>query len=91
MRLPPTATATMSLPNDSDRRLRLLLRRIVAVAALVLGSGAARADLWAYVDETGRSHFASEQVDPRYRLFFRGPSSLDPAPALPPAASPAGS
>ncbi|MBK6806460.1 MAG: lytic transglycosylase domain-containing protein [Betaproteobacteria bacterium] len=50
--------------------------------------GAARADLWAYVDETGRSHFASEQVDPRYRLFFRGPSSLDPAPALPPAASP---
>ena len=89
MRLPPTATDTMSLPNDPDRRLRLPLRRIVAVAALVLGSGAARADLWAYVDETGRSHFASEQVDPRYRLFFRGPSSLDPAPAPPPAASPA--
>ncbi|MBU1351598.1 MAG: lytic transglycosylase domain-containing protein [Gammaproteobacteria bacterium] len=32
----------------------------------------ARADLWAHVDERGVTHFASEQVDDRYQLFFRG-------------------
>ncbi|WP_245598140.1 lytic transglycosylase domain-containing protein [Ottowia thiooxydans] len=32
---------------------------------------AARADLWAYLDEAGVTHFASEQVDGRYQLFFR--------------------
>src|SRR5687768_11524364 len=30
------------------------------------------ADLWAHVDERGVTHFASEQVDKRYQLFFRG-------------------
>ncbi|MBH1965347.1 MAG: lytic transglycosylase domain-containing protein [Comamonadaceae bacterium] len=32
----------------------------------------ARAELWAYVDDRGMTHFASEQVDDRYELFFRG-------------------
>ena len=32
----------------------------------------AHADLWAYVDERGVTHFAAEQVDARYQLFFRG-------------------
>ena len=32
----------------------------------------AHADLWAHVDERGVTHFASEQVDARYQLFFRG-------------------
>lgn len=30
------------------------------------------ADLWAHVDERGVTHFAAEQVDSRYQLFFRG-------------------
>ena len=30
------------------------------------------ADLWAHVDERGVMHFAAEQVDARYQLFFRG-------------------
>ncbi len=34
----------------------------------------AHADLWAYVDERGVTHFAAEQVEPRYQLFFRGNS-----------------
>jgi soluble lytic murein transglycosylase-like protein len=33
---------------------------------------AAHADLWAHVDERGVTHFAAEQVDARYQLFFRG-------------------
>jgi soluble lytic murein transglycosylase-like protein len=38
---------------------------------------AARADLWAYVDEQGRSHVANHQVDARYQLFFKGDTTLD--------------
>ncbi len=30
----------------------------------------ARADLWAYVDDQGVTHFAPERVDGRYQLFF---------------------
>lgn len=45
----------------------------------------ARADLWAFVDERGVTHFAAEQLDSRYQLFFRGTefdSTRDtPAPA----------
>lgn len=33
---------------------------------------AAHADLWAYVDARGVTHFAAEPVDERYVLFFRG-------------------
>ena len=53
------------------------LRRAVA-AALLAGSGwlamapAAHADLWAYVDEFGVTHFAAEALDERYKLFFKG-------------------
>ncbi|QNP50609.1 lytic transglycosylase domain-containing protein [Diaphorobacter aerolatus] len=32
----------------------------------------ARADLWAYVDSRGVTHFAAEQIDANYTLFFRG-------------------
>ena len=32
----------------------------------------AHADLWAHVDERGVTHFAAEQLDTRYQLFFRG-------------------
>ncbi|HKU86682.1 MAG TPA: lytic transglycosylase domain-containing protein [Casimicrobiaceae bacterium] len=53
-------------------------RRSVAVAiAALLAAGAAHADLWAYVDPQGRSHFADHQVDARYKLFFKGETTLD--------------
>lgn len=35
---------------------------------------AARAEVWVYVDERGVTHFAVEQVDARYELFFQGTS-----------------
>jgi len=38
-----------------------------------------RAELWAYVDERGAAHFATEKLDARYELFYRGPTSLDAA------------
>ena len=53
----------------------------LAVAAIAC-YGIARADLWAYVDEQGRSHVANRQVDSRYTLFFKGETSLDVPPDL---------
>ena len=37
----------------------------------------ANAELWGYVDEAGVPHFATERVDDRYQLFFKGRTSLD--------------
>ena len=59
----------------------VLLRPLVlplAVAALAAGwSVPAAADVWAYVDARGESHFATEQLDERYELFFRSAESFD--------------
>lgn len=63
-------------------------RRALTILALALAAApSARADLWAYVDEAGKPHFASEKLDERYQLFFKGRSSLDPAPAPMPEAA----
>ena len=67
----------------------------VLLCALTVG-GAARAEVWAWVDERGVPHFASHQVDARYQLFFKGsaPELLvkpmaTPAPAHSPSSQPA--
>ena len=60
------------MPLGCKRVLQLL------AAAFVLGAAVqARADVWAYVDTQGVPHFASEQVDSRYELFFRNAESFD--------------
>ncbi|MDO9360880.1 MAG: lytic transglycosylase domain-containing protein [Polaromonas sp.] len=46
-------------------------------AALLLAGAPARADVWGYVDNAGVAHFASERLDERYQLFFRGGESFD--------------
>jgi soluble lytic murein transglycosylase-like protein len=48
-------------------------------AALAVSSGSARADLWGYLDEQGTAHFATEKIDERYQLFFKGETNLDVA------------
>src|SRR5690349_21130739 len=56
------------------------LRELIIGLAAVFTLGfacAARADLWGYVDDNGTAHFATEPLDSRYRLFFKGGSSLD--------------
>lgn len=57
---------------------RLLQIAIKKVAACALLAGAcvtfdAKADVWVHVDAQGVAHFASERVDERYELFYRGP------------------
>jgi len=54
------------------RALRMLM------AVFLLGTAAqAQADVWGYVDTQGVAHFASEQLDSRYELFFRNAESFD--------------
>ncbi len=53
---------------------------VLAAALFALGaSTAARAEVWGYVDAKGVAHFATEKVDERYELFFRGGESFDTA------------
>jgi soluble lytic murein transglycosylase-like protein len=40
------------------------------LAMFLLGQGAARADVWIYVNQKGVAHFATERVDERYELYF---------------------
>ena len=47
------------------------MRQLIALLAmLMLGQGSAHADVWAYVNEQGVAHFATEQLDERYELYF---------------------
>ncbi len=48
------------------------VRASLLAALLGLAHQAAHADLWAYVDARGVTHFAAEKIDAQYQLFFRG-------------------
>lgn len=37
----------------------------------------AQAEVWGYIDAKGVAHFATERLDERYELFFRGGESFD--------------
>jgi len=61
------------------------MRRLLAAAVFACALGAqaaAHAEVWGYVDDKGVAHFASERVDERYQLFFRGGESFDTAGGL---------
>ena len=47
----------------------------LAGVLLCLAQQSARADLWAYVDDQGETHFASQKVDKRYELFLKVPET----------------
>ncbi len=52
---------------------------IVLLGTTLLYVQAARADMWIYMDDRGVKHFASSQLDRRYKLMFRGISMPDTA------------
>lgn len=56
----------------SARMRQLGLQLLLAGAGWLALTPAAHADLWAYVDEFGVTHFAAEALDSRYKLFFKG-------------------
>ena len=70
--------------------MRRTARRFAwGIVLAIAGSASlpARADLWGYLDDKGVAHFATEKLDDRYTLFFRGRTSLDPPPAPGPEAA----
>lgn len=61
----------MSLASVFARH-RARFRWPALALALSLVHLSAQADLWAYVDAQGVTHFAATQVDERYKLFYKG-------------------
>lgn len=62
-----------------------LLRSMSLALLLVLQQGLAHAaDIYGFVDSKGVAHFASEKIDERYSIFFRGGQSFDTAQGLSP-------
>lgn len=52
--------------------LRVGAARLALATAMICSAPLAHADLWAYVDELGTTHFAAEALDDRYKLYFKG-------------------
>lgn len=67
------------------RRRRRWRRSFLSLLAAAAAASplVAFADLWAYVDAEGHSHLADHRVDARYRLFFKGRTTLDVPNAAP--------
>ncbi len=62
-------------------------RSLLLALALLAQQGLARAaDIYGYIDAKGVAHFASEKIDERYQLFFRGGQSFDTAEGISPLA-----
>ena len=79
----PRATAKNGL-NSVFARVRTIFTRqfclwpsCIISCLLLLMQHTARADVWGYIDERGVAHFASEKLDDRYELFFKGGESFD--------------
>ncbi len=63
---------------------------MISAALTSLGAaGLARAEVWGYVDDAGAAHIASERLDDRYQLFFKGSVAPEVAALQPEAAAPA--
>jgi soluble lytic murein transglycosylase-like protein len=88
----------MHLPQLFLSGLGWLRFRVLPLVAVALAAGwsvPAAADVWAYVDAKGQSHFATEKLDERYELFFKSAESFDtrrdpppPEPVVAPVTSP---
>jgi len=62
-----------------------LSRSLLLALLLCMQQGWARAaDIYGYVDGKGVAHFASEKLDERYQIFFRGGQSFDTAKGISP-------
>ena len=59
---------------------------LAAALAALLWAGAAKAQIWAYVDERGVAHFSAEKLDARYEVFHRGGSVMEAGVGIPPSA-----
>jgi hypothetical protein len=62
-----------------------LLRPLFLALLLCMQQGLVHAaDIYGYIDSKGVAHFASEKIDERYQVFFRGGQSFDTAQGISP-------
>ncbi|KIQ31708.1 lytic transglycosylase [Variovorax paradoxus] len=61
------------------------MRALLLALLLCLQQGLAHAaDIYGYIDSKGVAHFASEKIDERYQIFFRGGQSFDTSQGISP-------
>src|SRR5919108_542400 len=82
---PPSAreipeTQAEPIHPDDVGALAAQARAVFAIAVALAAPPRALADLWGYIDDNGRAHFATAQLDARYQLFFKGRTTLDAPP-----------
>jgi soluble lytic murein transglycosylase-like protein len=51
------------------------IQALLLASAACVSMSSARAAVWGYIDDQGRAHVATEKLDDRYQLFFKGPTS----------------
>jgi soluble lytic murein transglycosylase-like protein len=71
-----------SLPLQNMCRVLSNLKRsallcVTVLVGMLAWHTPAQADVWGYIDAKGVAHFASEKVDDRYELFFKGGTGFD--------------
>ena len=72
------------LPLLSARVMRCMAGYLFATFYIAMSAvNTAQAQVWGHVDERGVAHFASERVDERYELFYRGEAALPNAAVRP--------
>jgi soluble lytic murein transglycosylase-like protein len=64
------------MPNRFRRQAWMAL--LLGIAA---GAPPARAEVWGYVDADGAAHVATQRLDERYQLFYKGGTRADRDPA----------
>ncbi|VTU22946.1 Membrane-bound lytic murein transglycosylase C precursor [Variovorax sp. SRS16] len=74
------------MKNSLSGSLRRYIRWIVAWLLVACSMGVHAADIYGYIDDKGVAHFASEKLDARYQIFFRGGQSFDTADGIGPLA-----
>ena len=88
---PPAVRLFTVFKNLFLRKIRHLptwyivnLLSFLTLPALILP---ARADVWGFIDARGVAYFATEKIDERYELYFKGGESFDTSKVVVPAAS----
>jgi soluble lytic murein transglycosylase-like protein len=64
--------------NDGVRHSRHPLAPLALLLCFSAVASAVRAEVWGYVDADGIAHIATEKLDDRYQLFFKGRIRVDP-------------
>ena len=56
---------------------RHLLASLAPLLCLSAVAAAVQAEVWGYVDADGTAHVATEKLDDRYQLFFKGKTTAE--------------